>query len=230
MLWTLDEGENEGEVNESLASAEVLPSTYDAATNTLTVEVSSVYLSDVDPLTHKPGGLKQRLTLRVGLFDTSAEPVPSVTNEAGKTVLLASVGTGTESAPSCGTGEWRNPVADYRSVASFGEVRKSSKIGHGGLDLVTRNANEGPVTGLPVVAVADGYVETVKSEACAIPKKRNGPIYCDQRTNPGYALVLALNNGDRVAYRHLRPGGVQVAGLKDEPNVLKVWQDDGSRK
>lgn len=230
ILWTLDEGENEGEVNESLASAEVLPSTYDAATKTLTVEVSSIYLSDVDPLTHKPGGLKQRLTVRVGLFDTSAESVSSVAGEAGKTVLLASVGTGTESAPGCGTGEWRNPVADFRSVASFGEIRKSSTIGHGGLDLVTRDADDGPVTGLPVVAVADGYVETVISEGCAIPKKKNGPIYCDQRTNPGYALVLALNNGDRVAYRHLRQGGVQVAGLRDEPNVLKVWQDDGIRK
>lgn len=229
IVWILDEVDGDEESSESLASSEVLPSTYDAGTRELTVLVSSIYLSDIDPATHSPGSLKQRLTIRVGLFDTKTESATSaVAGESGN-VTLAAVGVSGDSNPRCGTAEWTSPLSDYRSVASFGEIRKNKAIGHGGLDLVTRDKGDKVVTGRPTVAVADGYIETVKSEACPIPRKGK-PLRCFDVKNPGYALTLALTNGDRVAYRHLLPGGVQLDGLKDEPDILRLWQDDGTKK
>lgn len=64
--------------------------------------------------------------------------------------------------------------------------------------------------GAPVLAVADGVVESVKDDLPDNQPLREPVVEVDLETIGGNHVVLALAGGQRVFYGHLKPGSVRV--------------------
>jgi murein DD-endopeptidase MepM/ murein hydrolase activator NlpD len=102
-----------------------------------------------------------------------------------------------------------NPLGNTPLViqGGFGEWRDTKKASypHAGLDFRTIDTS-GNAAGLPVYAVADSTIISVKVSACA-PVAGKAVLACVSQ-RPMLSLLLRLADGTVVAYRHLTYGSV----------------------
>ena len=112
-------------------------------------------------------GLPGKLTVAIALF-TLMSPIPPVySNDDIKPELV-----------------W--PLSDsYTISSSFGEYRPGHV--HMGIDVRSRDLKDNAVTGLPIIAVADGYISRIKVKPGGY----------------GRALYLKMNDGRTAVYAHL---------------------------
>ncbi|MEM5292726.1 M23 family metallopeptidase [Burkholderia sp. JPY481] len=242
-LAAFSRGLDESDVDDDAESHDVydlVNGQFNSSSKTLTIDVSTIAFR---PELAADGHMAALIRVAALPID-SASPTPNaaqmnaVVKASAKPLLCP--GDASFGAPM--VYGWRqaangDPTAYYDSipgiVGPFAEGRKGRQ-GHQGMDFFAEE-------GTPVLAVADGYFETVKDQNYDCPGTKENPTSAprekakaNQKRFPEFTLVLALTDAsghvtDHVWYRHLSANSVH-SGTQQEDTFKTCWRDSGSRK
>jgi hypothetical protein len=118
------------------------------------------------------------------------------------------------------------PLEELKTVGGFAAQRSGTT--HVGTDFVATGTTFEPPQS-EVRAVNDGYVAQLKKQDCSCDSPTS--VACND-PDASYSMILALDSGDKVAYRHIRFSDLMVPGLSGAsvPNAERCWKDDGSQR